>query len=265
MPTHSTQDGLMCNFFKEHSYNVVKLFLNQIGITVFGTMLALATSGNPTLLLFSSIFATLFLLVLDYNVCWEIGAKDKIKIDGGRLKPMSGKGAVLSLLANVPNLILSLLMGVGVLIGTSAGEGMSVICNAVARLLNGMYLGIIKVLEFVIYTEPKLNEASRILTAPGASAENSDLLTLISSAEPGNSVEPIRRAMELMDTAAFPEAAEVQTLLEGAYYSPSIADIWWWFLVITVPAILTCYVAYLLGSKDMKIIHLFSAKNNTKQ
>lgn len=255
----------MGNFFKEHSYNIVRLFLNQIGITVFGTMLALATSGNPTLLLFSSIFATLFLLVLDYNVCWEIGAKDKIRIDGGRLKPMSGKGALLSLLANIPNLLLSLLMGIGVLIGTSASEGMSVICNAAARLLNGMYLGIIKVLEFVIYTKPKLNEASGILTAPGASGEISEVLTLISSAEPGNSVEPIRKAMTILDTAAIPEAAEVQALLESAYYSPSIADIWWWFAIITIPSILVGFVAYLLGSKDMKIFHIFSAKTNAKQ
>ncbi len=255
----------MGNFFKEHSYNVIKLFLNQIGITVFGTMLALATSGKPTLLLFSSIFATLFLLVLDYNVCWEIGAKDKIRIDGGRLKKMDGKGAILSLLANVPNLILSLLMGIGVLIGTAASESMSFICNAAARLLNGMYLGIIKVLEFVIYTEPKLSSASNILTASEASAEISGVLELISSAEPGNSVEPIRKAMEVLDTVAIPEASEVQALLESAYYSPGIADIWWWFAIITVPAILVGFVAYLLGSRDKKISHIFSTKTDAKQ
>ena len=255
----------MGNFFKENSYNVIKLFLNQIGITVFGTMLALATSGNPSLLLFSSIFATLFLLVLDYNVCWEIGAKDKIRIDGGRLKPMNGKGALLSLLANVPNLILSLLMGIGIMIGTAASESMSVICNAAARLLNGMYLGIIKVMEFVIYTEPKLSSASRILTAPGASGEVSEVLTLISSAEPGNSVEPIRKAMEILDTVAIPEADEIKTLLEGAYYSPGIADIWWWFAIITIPSILVGFTAYLLGSKDKKIFSGVSGKNGAKQ
>lgn len=258
----------MGNFFKEHSYNVIKLFLNQIGITVFGTMLALATSSNSALLLASSIFSTVFLLVLDYNVCWEIGAKDKIRIDGGRLKPMPSKGALLSLLANLPNLLLSVLMGIGVLIGTAASETVSIVCNAIARLLNGMYLGIIKVLEYSVYVAPKLDKVTDMLTsAETPSKEITGALTFLGNAEAGSSVEPIGKAMESLKAIAAEsaDAANAYAVLESAYYSPGIADIWWWFAVITVPAIAVGLFAYLMGSKNRRIFAASAKKPDIKR
>ena len=258
----------MGNFFKEHSYNIVKLFLNQIGITVFGTMLALATSGNETLLLGSSIFSILFLLALDYNSCWEIGAKDKIRIDGGRLAPMPYKGALLSALANVPNLLLALLMGVGILIGNEAGRTMSAICNTISRILNGMYLGVIKVLEYTIYTAPKLSGAADILaSANPPTPEISEALTVINSAHAGYSGEPISKAMEIVGAAAADSdaAAGADALLESAYKSPDFTDVWWWFALIAVPAILVGWLAYYLGSKNIKLSSPFTKNNTQKQ
>ena len=63
------------------------MFLDQIAMTVFGTMLSFATLKNEGLLLASSIFSILFYLMLLYTVGWDIGARDKIRIDGGRMKP----------------------------------------------------------------------------------------------------------------------------------------------------------------------------------
>ena len=111
----------MIGFLKENSYSMVKMFVNQIGMPVFGTMLALATAGNPTLLLCSSIFAILFYLFLLYSVGWEIGAKDKIRIDGGRMTEFPAKGFLIALGANLPNLLLAVLMGAGALISTATG------------------------------------------------------------------------------------------------------------------------------------------------
>ena len=62
----------MSNFFRENSYSMVRLFLNQIALTVFGTMLALATAKNDTLLIVTSIFSVLFYLYLVYSFGWEI-------------------------------------------------------------------------------------------------------------------------------------------------------------------------------------------------
>jgi hypothetical protein len=185
----------MIGFLKENSYSMVKMFVNQIAMTVFGTMLALATAGNPTLLLCSSIFAILFYLFLVYSVGWEIGAKDKIRIDGGRMREFPAKGFLIALGANLPNLLLALLMGIGALISTATGAewagSMSVVCNAIARLIEGMYLGVIKVLE--------------------------DMLPA----------------------------------------GHSILSVWWWFLLLPVPAIFTGWLSYFLGSRNIRILGLF--------
>ncbi|MBQ8249630.1 MAG: hypothetical protein IJY93_07100 [Clostridia bacterium] len=189
----------MKKFLKEQSYNMVKLFLNQIALTVFGTILMLSTSENDSLLLASSIFSILFFLALSYTTCWDIGARDKIRVDSGRLKSMPSKGFVISLGANIPNLILALAMGIGILTNTEMGHSISGFCNIAARLLNGMYLGVISTIE---------NKLS--LTA--------------------------------------------------------IED-WWIFAVITIPSLFTCTIAYLLGSKNIRILGLlgFKPKTNKKK
>lgn len=143
-------------FLREHSYDVVKLILNQIGVTVFGTVMWTATAKNPTLLLLSGLLSIGLYLFLQYTLCWEVGAKDKIKIDGGRLAPMPAKGALLSLLANIPNLLLALLVGLGILINTEWGANMAVVCNAILRLLSGMYLGVISLISGALFESPKI-------------------------------------------------------------------------------------------------------------
>ena len=103
-------------FFKEHSYDIIRLYVNQIGITIFSMMLYTAIGGvTEDIVLFArlrtaiSVFSILFYFVLIYYVMWEIGAKDKIRIDGGRIFPFRTKGVILELFANIPNLILSVL------------------------------------------------------------------------------------------------------------------------------------------------------------
>lgn len=138
------------SFLKENSYNSVKMFLTQIVMSFFGTMLAISTLSNPSLLLWSSIFSILFYLAVIYTIGWDIGARDKLKIDGGRMRPAHEKGFLIALLSNAPNLLLALLMGLGVLINSAGSQAMSLICNAIARLINGAYLGVISTLEDLI-------------------------------------------------------------------------------------------------------------------
>ena len=104
-------------FLKENSYDVVKLFVNQIGATIFGLALYLCAgmaSGELVrrLMYIFSIFATLFYCALLYTAAWDMGARDKVRIDSGKLKKTTAKGAVLSLIANIPNLILATLASV---------------------------------------------------------------------------------------------------------------------------------------------------------
>ncbi len=182
-------------FLKEHSYNMVKLFLNQIALTVFGTVLCISTQNYPVLLIATSILAIGMLLFIDYTACWELGAKDKIRIDGGRLKPMPTKGMLIAIGANVPNFILALLIGIGAMIDTAKSQSVAVVCNFITRLLNGMYLGIFKTVESFFYGGP----------AP-------------------------------------------------------LIKVWWWFIVITLPAIFTGWLGYYLGSKNIRILEIFGVK-----
>lgn len=141
---------LYMNFFRENSYLIVKMMVNQLGMTIFGLLLQTASVVNDMLIIITSVFATVFYLVLLYTMTWEIGAKDKIRVDGGRLNPFPLKGAVLSAIANIPNLILGVISVIGwafmdkITQEPEWAANMYGVGNAIARLLNGMYIGIIQ-------------------------------------------------------------------------------------------------------------------------
>ena len=141
-------------FFKENSYDIVRLFINQIGITIFSMILYTAVgmvnieSGTKiSIKVILSIFSILFYFALLYTVAWDWGAKDKIRIDGGRMEPIKMKGARMAIFANIPNFVLSfvyaLTMGLYVL-GVEGVKNVSAVFNTITRLLMSMYLGLIQ-------------------------------------------------------------------------------------------------------------------------
>ena len=149
-------------FLKDNSYDIVRLFINQIGITIFSFALFTALSAIEneqtlaTVKIAASVFATGFYLVLLYTVGWECGAKDKIRIDGGRLSPTRAKGALMSLVANLPNFIFTFAGIVCMLIFMSGGaEGFKsafAVFNLIFRFIEAMYLGIIQgIFSFLSY------------------------------------------------------------------------------------------------------------------
>lgn len=132
-------------FLKENSYDVVKLFVNQIGSTIFCLALYLCAgmaSGELVrrLMYIFSIFATLFYCALLYTASWDMGARDKVRIDSGKYKKMSAKGVVLSLLANIPNLVLAILASVFSLVGLISGT----------QSLQGVVASLIVIMRFIL-------------------------------------------------------------------------------------------------------------------
>ena len=101
--------------FKENSYDIVRLYINQIGIMIFSLFLYSAIADIEdealfgTLRILVSVLYILFYFVLVYNIVWEIGAKDKIKAESGKYTYNTFKGAIISAFANVPNFVLALL------------------------------------------------------------------------------------------------------------------------------------------------------------
>lgn len=146
----------MLNFLKENSYTIFKMFVNQVGMTIFGLTLSMATAQNNTLLLLSSIFSMLFYLVLLYTMTWDIGYEEKIRIEGKRLKFIPLKGVYMSLFANIPNFILAVLILVGYygggitnvggkLLGPTWALNMVGTCKAIIVFIEGMYNGIVSI------------------------------------------------------------------------------------------------------------------------
>ena len=146
----------MKKFFHDYSYSVVKMFVDQFAIAIFGTSLTLATThshGTSTefdsFTLIVSICSAIFYLVLLYTLTWEIGAKDRVSVDSGRKPYRPHLGLLLSLLANIPNLILAILYALATLFQTLsvfAAESMvqmKFVVRFIASLLQGMYFGTI--------------------------------------------------------------------------------------------------------------------------
>ena len=141
----------MREFWNDNSRTITKMLLNQFGAAFMGLMITAAASANEWLRLFASCFATVFYLVLLYNVIWERGGQDRIRVDGGRAayKPMTG--FLISLTANIPSIILGVLVIIGYIFGSADGPfayewggNLYAVSNVITRLWNAMYIGIIQ-------------------------------------------------------------------------------------------------------------------------
>ena len=92
-------------FFKENSYNILKMLLNQLGIGILALVMTMATHQNDQLYFLTSIFCIIFYLYLLYTMTYDLGEKDKPAIDAGR-KPFDRfKGLKISLFANAINIL----------------------------------------------------------------------------------------------------------------------------------------------------------------
>ena len=139
----------MKDFWSENSKIIGKLILNQFGATFLGIMVITAAyaaeSQRAWLMLFASCFASVFYLFLLYNVIWEKGGQDRIRIDGGRAQKKPLKGLYISLAANIPNFIFAALVLISDPFKSTmewAGT-MNVVGRSLCLLWEGMYAGLV--------------------------------------------------------------------------------------------------------------------------
>lgn len=148
------EKGYRMKFLKENSYDIVRLYINQIGIAIFSLVLyfAAAQAGDDGISLIISIvisvFATAFYMVLIYTATWDLGAKDRIRIDAGRMTEAKHKGLLLSTVANLPNLLfilLSLIGKGGYMLGLGSWlDTLFAFSNLILRFAAASYLGILR-------------------------------------------------------------------------------------------------------------------------
>lgn len=142
-------------FLKNNFDSILKLFINQIGVAIFSFFLytaaaAISTDASVSLIIKISIsvFSILFYFVLIYNVTWEIGAKDKIRIDAKRIERNSSKGIGLGIFANAVNFIVigcALFLYIFYLLfDWSWAYKIFVVLNAIFRIFVSMYLGVVQ-------------------------------------------------------------------------------------------------------------------------
>lgn len=137
------------SFFVRYSYTVMKLFLNQFAIGLFGAVITLALSkigGNDeslsdTVMVIASILSTIFYLFLTYTTIWPVGGKDRISSDVGKLKAMPLRGVLISLIANIPNFVIAVVYAIGNFV--SPGGMAQSIMRVATLFLNGMYYGLL--------------------------------------------------------------------------------------------------------------------------
>lgn len=136
----------MKDFLGKYSYGIVKMFVTQFVISLFGALLAMATasSGNDTLTLAVGCFAMLFYLFLIYDMMWEIGAKDKISVDVGKKEYRPFTGLWMALIASIPSIIIAILYTIAYPLMSSArwAGTLAAILNVISLFIHGMYRAI---------------------------------------------------------------------------------------------------------------------------
>lgn len=135
----------MKKLFRDHSYDMVKMFLNQVATAIFGFSLALAAGKAENVMLrnVTSICAILFYMFLLYTMTWELGFHDRAGVTSGRKKGNPYKGVLISLCANIPNLILAFFIMLGTLIRTEFFGNIGAFCKSAAIFIEGMYTGVL--------------------------------------------------------------------------------------------------------------------------
>ena len=139
-------------FIKDHSYDIIRLYIIQIGISIFSLLLYTSVSGLDDkdlankLKIAISIFAILFFFALIYTLSWEWGANDIIRIDAGRQKKNVFKGTILAACANILNVILAgacIISMVAYMNGSGGALSVLQVFNLILRMTDAMYIGVL--------------------------------------------------------------------------------------------------------------------------
>lgn len=125
--------------FSNVRFETFKLFLDQIALAVFGIVTAVAASNSPAFQIIFGIIGIGLYYYIIYATMWEIGAKDRIKVDAGREPKKPQKPLLMGLIANIPNFVIGLL-GLFILINNGTTQAIGSAAISISKLLQGYYL-----------------------------------------------------------------------------------------------------------------------------
>lgn len=125
-------------WWDRYSYSAMRIYLTQFAMGVFGASLALATGKKlGALSIAAGIFSLLFFVVLVHANAWEIGASDRISVDGGRRKKRLYMGTLVGFFAGIPNFL------VATVFALTYPNSVAAFMKVIAMFSEGMYWSII--------------------------------------------------------------------------------------------------------------------------
>ena len=282
----------MLKFIKENSYDIFKLFLSQIALAFFGLVMTMWTANiSDQVFLIVGIFSVIFYIYLIYIIVHDNGAKDRPAVEAGRAKPNYLKGLYLSLCANALNIICGVMVVVFGFFLVYQQPAKAVDATGAETKLYYKIKGSDEIypVEFVEYSDKTMiglysdsgddvyiydNGMRPVALKQSGSAGE----TLTPCDKDGNELELFSRSGDTLNI----ERSAVQNWATNLYGVPMViatftqamykavhvtlfgnAD--WFYLVMPLPTIAACTLAYYLGVKGKRILFFLPELKDPKK
>ena len=275
-------------FFKDNSYDIVRLFLSQIALAVFGLVMTIFTqSMDDRIYLTVGIFCVVFYVYLIYIIVHDIGAKDKPAYDAGRLQPDFLKGLWLGLCANALNIICGIMIFVfsfalvyqqPAKVVDETGETVELYFRIqnTGTEQDGKLMSDITVLytdtgDDVYVYDNGLREVSVRSPFGGGSSvvpcdADGNAYRLFSRS--GDQVNLTQNTVENWASDLYGVPKVIATFTESMYkavHYELFGNADWFFLVMPIPTTLACALAYCLGIKGKRILFFLPELKDPKK
>ena len=263
----------MIKFIKENSYDIFKIFLSQIALAVFALIMTMWSANvSDTVFFYVGVFCVVFYVYLIYIIVRDYGVKDKPAIDAGRVKPNYLKGLYMGICANALNIVCGIMIFVfgfflvyqqPVTVTDGAGKAQELYF----RVEDDETLYPIDELYSdtgdAVFTEKSVDAPREVVlklqnqsgqTVPPCDKKGNELLLYSKS---GGVVNTVKSGVENWASDLYGIPMVIATFTQAMYKAVHVtlfnnAD--WFYLVMPLPTILACTLAYYLGVKGKRIL-----------
>ena len=143
-------------FYKKNMRLILKYFVTQVAISALSLVLTLSVrvfamhhfDDVTTGAILASIVSIIIFAFVAHDFFWQEGAKDRIKVDGGRIKRDNFKGAKVAACSLAPVIILTVIASISYTIGILTDNELAASIYIISAtplyyFLEGMYYGIL--------------------------------------------------------------------------------------------------------------------------
>jgi hypothetical protein len=89
------------NFFVDYNGTIGRIFINHIAMSIFGLLTGLGAYGVHPLLYWGAMLLGIGMyMFLLYMIMWELGSKESVEVEYGRMEKSNFKGLIISLVNN---------------------------------------------------------------------------------------------------------------------------------------------------------------------